>query len=141
MWKQSCSKLYQNVKKEEVWCLWTDVNNWSSWHDDLDYCKMTGPFVVGNYFMLKPKGASAVKIELTEVNEGTSFTDCTTFFGAKMYDTHTLEETPDGLLLTNTVVVTGPLRWLWVKLVAQKVANGGEAHMDMLAHLASTNND
>ncbi|MBY0353560.1 hypothetical protein K2W90_04320 [Candidatus Babeliales bacterium] len=141
MWKQSHSKLYQNLKKEEIWRLWTDVNSWASWHDDLDYCTMTGPFVVGNYFMLKPKGASAVKIELTEVNEGTSFTDCTTFLGAKMYDTHTLEETPNGLLLSNTVVVTGPLYWLWVKLVAQKVASTSDAHMDMLAHLARANND
>jgi len=38
--------------------------------------------------MLKPKGAPAVKIKLTEINEMQNFTDCTKFFGAKMYDTH-----------------------------------------------------
>ncbi|MBA3814279.1 MAG: hypothetical protein H0X26_07300 [Alphaproteobacteria bacterium] len=72
--------------------------------------------------MLKPQGAPAVKIRLTEIEKGRKFTDCTTFFGAKMYDTHEIEETKEGLRLTNTLVVTGPLKWLWVKLVAQNVA-------------------
>jgi hypothetical protein len=40
-----------------------------------------------------------------------------------MYDTHAMEETKDGLKITNTLVVTGPLKWLWIKLVAQNVAD------------------
>lgn len=136
MWQQSVQKLYQNVKKEDVWRIWIDIERWPLWHDDLDSCTMEGPFVVGNFFWLKPKGMKAVKIELTAIKEGFLFTDCTKFLGAKMYDTHTLEETPDGLLLTNTVVVTGPMRWLWIKLVAQKVANTSLAQMDALVALA-----
>ncbi|QQR48939.1 SRPBCC family protein [bacterium] len=136
MWQQTVQKLYQNVKKEDVWRLWIDIAKWPLWHDDLDSCTMEGPFEVGNFFWLKPKGMKAVKIELTDIKEGFSFTDCTKFLGAKMYDTHTLEETPDGLLLTNTVVVTGPMRWLWIKLVAQNVANTSLDHMDALVALA-----
>ena len=81
---------------------------------------MDGVFKLGNYFMLKPKGVSPVKIILTEIDDGHKFTDCTNFFGAKMYDTHALEDTPDGLKLINTLVVTGPLKWLWIKLVADR---------------------
>jgi hypothetical protein len=62
----------------------------------LDYCKLECDFKVGNHFFLKPKGVQPVKIVLTEINEGYSFTDCTSFFGAKMYDTHVMEETVDG---------------------------------------------
>ena len=54
-------------------------------------------FIVGNHFTLKPKGVPAVKITLVEIDEGKKFTDCTRFFGAKMYDTHAMEETADGL--------------------------------------------
>jgi hypothetical protein len=79
---------------------------------------------------------SAVKIMLTEVNHGSSFTDCTTFFGAKMYDTHALEQTPEGLKLINTLIVTGPLRWLWIKLVAQHVANSIPEETENLIALA-----
>lgn len=136
MWIRSHTQVYQGVKKEDIWRLWTDVNNWATWHGDLEYCKMEGAFVVGNHFMLKPKGASAVKITLTEIEEGQKFTDCTTFFGAKMYDTHEVEETKEGLLLTNRLVVTGPLTFLWVNLVAQNVAATVPQDMNALVNRA-----
>ena len=136
MWTQTYSKTFKNINKETIWQIWTDVNNWPKWHGDLDYCQMEGPFVVGNHFMLKPKGVKAVKIELTHIEEGRKFTDCTPFFGAKMYDTHELEETPDGLRLTNTLVVTGPLKFLWIKLVAQNVADSVPQEMGALVELA-----
>lgn len=136
MWTHTFRKTYKNVKKEAVWNLWTDIPNWPKWHGDLEYCKMEGPFEVGNFFFLKPKNMKPVKISLTEINWGQSFTDCTEFFGAKMYDTHTLKETSQGLEMENTLLVTGPLTWLWVKLVAQHVANTGEEEMEMLINLA-----
>jgi len=123
MWTRTYSKTFQGLKREDIWRIWTDINNWPTWHGDLDYCKLEGDFKVGNHFFLKPKGVQPVKIVLTEINEGYSFTDCTSFFGAKMYDTHAMEETVEGLKLTNTLVVTGPLKWLWIKLVAQNVAD------------------
>lgn len=123
MWIRTYTKTVAGVKKEDVWKVWTDVNNWPTWHGDLEYCKLEGPFKVGNFFMLKPKGVGAVKIMITDIQEGYSFTDCTSFFGAKMIDTHALEETSEGLKLTNTLKVTGPLKWLWIKLVAQNVAD------------------
>jgi hypothetical protein len=135
MWTRTHAQVYQGIKKEDIWRIWTDVNNWSKWHGDLEYCKMEDPFAVGNHFMLKPKGAPAVKITLTEIEEGHKFTDCTTFFGAKMYDTHEIEETKEGLRLTNTVLVTGPLKWLWVKLVAQNVAATVPQDMEELVKL------
>ena len=123
MWIRTYSKIFKNVEKEEIWRIWTDVNNWSKWHSDLDYCQMEGSFEVGEHFILKPKRVRPVKIILTEIDDGHSFTDCTNFFGAKMYDTHTLEETSEGLKLTNILVVKGPLKYLWIKLVAQNVAD------------------
>lgn len=140
MWIRRYSKIFQDVNHKIIWALWTDVNNWPTFHDDLDYCKMEGDFKVGNHFMLKPKGVGAVKIVLTEVKEGRTFTDCTSFFGAKMYDTHTLEETPEGLKITNTIVVTGLLGWLWIKLVAQNVASTMPAQMEALVKSAREKN-
>lgn len=136
MWTQTHSKVYPGVSLNAVWRIWVDVNNWAKWHGDLDYCKMDGPFKVGNHFMLKPKGIKPVKIVLTEVEEGRRFTDCTQFFGAKMFDTHEMEETKEGLRLTNTLVVLGPLKWLWIKLVAQNVADTVPLEMDALIELA-----
>ena len=97
MWIREHSKFYLDVSPEAIWKIWVDINNWPSWHGDLDYCKLDGDFKVGNHFMLKPKGAPAVKIMLTEINEMQNFTDCTKFFGAKMYDTHSMEVKDNGV--------------------------------------------
>ena|SRR3989344_7339652 len=140
MWTKTHSNIYQGINKKNIWRIWADVNNWPTWHGDLDYCKMNGDFNVGNHFMLKPKGAPAVKIELVEIDVGNKFTDRTKFFGAKMYDTHAMEETSEGLRLTNTLVVTGPLKFLWIKLVAQHVANTVPQEMDALVKLARGKN-
>ncbi|MES2215552.1 MAG: polyketide cyclase [Pseudomonadota bacterium] len=140
MWTRIYSKTFQDIKSADIWRIWTDVNNWPTWHGDLDYCKLDGEFVVGNYFMLKPKGMSAVKITLTEIIEGHSFTDCTSFFGAKMYDTHSMEETNDGLKLTNKLIVTGPLSWLWIRLVAQNVADSIADETESLVKLVRSTN-
>jgi len=130
------SKTFQGVSKEDIWRIWTDINNWPQWHGDLDECKIEGEFKVGNHFMLKPKGMGAVKIMLTEIVEVQHFTDCTSFPGAKMYDTHSLEETPEGLKLSNKLVVTGLLKWLWIKLVAQHVADSISEETEALVNLA-----
>ncbi|MFZ4115487.1 MAG: SRPBCC family protein [Chthoniobacterales bacterium] len=136
IWKRTFTKTYTRVSKETVWQIVTDINRWPQWHGDLDECRLEGAFTVGNYFMLQPKGRRAVKIVLTDVQEGSSFTDCTTFFGARMQDTHAMEMTPEGLRITNTLVVSGPLKWLWIKLVAQHVADTIEEETEALISLA-----
>jgi hypothetical protein len=136
MWKKTYTQTFKDLNRETIWRIWTDINNWTTWHDDLDYCKIEGDFAVGNHFMLKPEGAPAVKIMLTQINKGYSFTDCTTFFGAKMYDTHSMMETENGLELTNTLIVKGPLKWLWIKLVAKNVADSIPHETENLAKLA-----
>lgn len=136
MWIRTYEKTYIGLNSQRIWDIWTDVNNWPQWHGDLDYCQLEGDFLVGNYFMLKPKGAPAVKIRLTNIVVGQEFTDCTHFFGAKMWDTHKMEETAQGLRLGNKLVVTGPLKWLWIALVARKVADSIPSEMDALGELA-----
>lgn len=138
MWVREYSKVYPNLNKENIWRCWIDIDNWHRWHGDLDYCKLVGDFVVGSHFMLKPKKMREVKIDLVEIVPMQEFTDCTSFFGAKMYDTHKMEETNGGLRLTNKLVVTGPLKLLWIKLVAQNVADTVPSEMEALVNLAKS---
>lgn len=141
MWLKSHSTVYKDVRKEDIWRLWADINNYTKWHDDLDFCKLDGAFVVGNYFMLKPKGAPTFKVEIIELIENKKFTDCTKFWGAKMYDIHELEETKAGLCITSTLKVTGLLSFLWVQLVAKNVANSAPKEMEALVNLARGSHD
>ena len=140
MWIQIHSVVAKDIRVEDIWNAWIDVNSWTEWHSGLEYCKLSDDFAVGNYFLLKPKGAREVKIQLTEVEKNKSFTDCTTFFGAKMFDTHIIEKKKSGsILLTNKIVVEGPLTWLWVKLVAQNVANSTPNDLESLIDFIKSN--
>lgn len=133
MWVKSYSKIYQGVKKEEIWQLWADVNNWPKWDKELEYCKMEAPFVKDSQFILKVVGGPKVKITLSEVIANEKFTDYCKFLGARMYDAHELEETKDGgVRITSTITVTGPLSFIWVNLVAKNVAHSVPKQMDAL---------
>lgn len=121
MWQRSYSKVFQNVKPEDIWQTWTDINNWHAWNPGIEFCKLENPFAVGNSFTLKPIGTSAVEIQIVAVEKERLFTDCTHFPGAKMYGMHEMQETPEGLQLTTTMTITGPLGFLWRKLVGEKI--------------------
>lgn len=136
MWVKKYSKVYPGVKKEDVWRLWSDVNNWPVWDKELEYCKMEGEFAAGTQFTLKPLHGPKVKITLSEVISNKSFTDYTQFPGAIMYDSHELEEMSQGLCIKSCITVTGFLGFLWVKLVAKNVAAGVPKQIEALVALA-----
>lgn len=132
MWKKTYNKTFSGVNRGAVWQVLSDINQWPSWHGDLDSCVLKGPFKVGSHFMLKPKGMSAVKIMITAIEAGKCFSDCTTFFGARMLHTFLLEDTAAGLKISSILEVHGWLSWLWVKLVAQHVADSVSEEIEML---------
>jgi polyketide cyclase/dehydrase/lipid transport protein len=123
MWKKSHSVISKEVTREQMWKLFSNVNNWHTWDQGIEFAKMEGQFVQGNHFLLRPKGGPTVKIELLETVPNKKFTDVTRFPLAKMYDEHVFEETPEGLKISNTIWVKGVLGFLWVKLVAQKIVD------------------
>jgi Polyketide cyclase / dehydrase and lipid transport len=124
MWSKSHTIITNAATKEQMWKLFADVNNWHTWDTGIDYAKMEGPFTAGNHFILKPKGSSSVKIQIIEAEENRKFTDFTAFPLAKMYGEHTFEETKEGLKITTTMTVKGPLGFLWRKIVAQGIVDG-----------------
>lgn len=135
MWQASYEKTYAGITREEVWAAWCDVNNWAAWDADLEFASLTGPFEAGANFVLKPKGGPQVKITLTEVVAGVRFTDIASFPLATMHDFHELEETPEGLTIRSRIWVTGPLSWVWRKLVAEGVAASVPVQVDALVDL------
>jgi len=141
MWDKTFTKIYQNVAKEDIWKLWADVNNWPQWDQDLQYCQLDGDFIAGNSFVLKPKNGPKVEITLTEVEENKKFVNYCSFFGAKMYDAHYLEETQEGVSVTHILSVTGPLAFLWVRLVAKKLFAEIPSQTDNLVELARSRRD
>ena len=140
MWQRSYSKVFKDVKPEAIWNLWTDINNWHKWNPGVDYCKLDQPFAVGSTFTLKPTGGPVVKIDLVEVEAKRKFTDCTSFPGAKMYGMHEITKEKDGVRLTTTMTVTGPLGFLWRMIVANGIVAKTPKQAEQLVALARKNN-
>ena len=123
MWTRSHSITTTEVSKEQMWKLFSDVNNWHTWDKGIEYAQLDGKFEKGNSFILKPKGGPKVKIELEECIPNKLFRDLTKFPLAEMRGEHTYEETAEGLKITTTMTVKGILSFLWVKIVAQDIAD------------------
>ena len=124
MWKKSHTIVTKEVTKEQMWKLFSDVNNWPNWDAGVDYAELIGKFEKGNHFMFQPKGGPKLKLAIVEAIENQKFTDCTMFPLATMYGEHTLEEVANGLKITTTMSINGPLAFLWRKMVAQKIVDG-----------------
>lgn len=124
MWTKTYSKVVDGVSTDQVWKVWSDVNQWHTWQDDIEYAKLDGEFKAGNVFRFKPKGGPNINIELTEVKPKAVFVDLTQFFLAKMYDSHELIERGNQLEIKTTLRLEGPLAFLWKKLVVDDIAKG-----------------
>ncbi len=124
MWTKSHSIVTKEVTKEQMWKLFSDVNNWNTWDHSIEFAELNGKFEKGNHFMFQPKGGPKLKIGIVDAVENHTFTNYTKFPLAKMYGEHTFEETQDGLKITTTMKVQGVLSFLWIKIVAQKIVDG-----------------
>ncbi len=137
MWTRTHSIVTRQVTREQMWKLFADVNNWQTWDEGIEFAKLDGKFEEGNYFVLRPKGGPNVKVELLETVENKKFLDVTKFPLAKMYGEHLFEETSEGLKVTNTITVRGILAFLWVKIVAKKIADALPTDMQHQIKIAS----
>ncbi len=123
MWSKSYSIVTKDVTKEQMWKLISDVNNWHTWDDGIEFAKMEGKFEKGNKILLKPKGGPNVNIDILETIENKRFYDVSNMPLGKIYDDHIYEETKEGLKITGIITVKGLLGFLWVKIVAKKMAD------------------
>ena len=132
MWTKSYSKTVEKLTAAQVWAVWTDVNQWHQWQDDIEYAKLDGEFEKGSVILFKPKGGPKIKLEVTAVEPDSVFVDLTRFPLARMFDSHELIDHGDKLEIKSTIRIEGPLSFLWKKIVAENVANGLEAQTERL---------
>ena len=123
MFTRTHSTTVSDLNAEQLWKVWSDVNQWHRWQDDIEFARLDGPFRPGATFKFKPKGGPTIDIELTRVEPNAAFTDLTRFPLARMLDSHELIERDGALEVRTTITLSGPLAFLWRKLVVDKIVS------------------
>ena len=124
------------VSQDQIWKVISNVNQWSTWDEGVEFAELQGKFESNSSFLLRPKGGPKIKIQLVEVKDKAYFKDMTTFPLAKMYGEHWYEETPQGLKITVTMTITGILSALWYQIVMKDIVANLEKDQKTLIEAA-----
>jgi len=119
MRSRSCSITTHDATKEQIWTLWTDINNWHQLKADIEWAKLNGPFMQGDSFIIKPQGAKETTFVIEKCIPYQEFTDSTRLFDATMFSFHKLEETNEGLNVAVAICISGPLTFMWRKIFGE----------------------
>lgn len=102
----SYSETSNAVTTEQIWKMWTDINNWPSWDKGLEFCAIPQNFcfAIGQSFKLRPIGVPVdFFTTIVDLKEKTFFKDKTeTPFGT-VEVLHSVHETADGVCLTHHI--------------------------------------
>lgn len=135
-WSTEASQVVR-ASRETIWRLWSDVERWSDWDEQVAWSKIDGPFAVGTRGKLKPKSGPASKFELLDVRPGEAFADRTFLPGTFLDFTHRLEEVEGGVRITHTASFSGPLAFLFSRIIGRaKIAAALPRAVTKLAALA-----
>jgi hypothetical protein len=132
------------AQPRDIWRIWTDVSNWPTWDQELEWSFISGPFKVGAKGKLKPKGWLASSFRIISVENEKSHSDITIMPLTEIVFKHWLEPYGDSKTrIYHRVEVNGflaPLLWLTMRrtlkkgmpLAVQKLAVLAEAKKRML---------
>lgn len=135
MWAKKVT-LKTTASRENIWNLWTDVQNWSRWDDELECSELNGKFTEGEKGILKAKKGPKSKFELILVSELNEFTSRSFLPLAKMDFTHRMSEKNGELFITHGIEIKGVLSFLFSKVIGEKLIRELPKAMNKLLNTA-----
>jgi hypothetical protein len=121
---------------EAVWQLW-NTENWTKWDPAIEWVRLDGAFEAGTRGQMKPKGGPKTKFTVTRVEAHRGFTDRSHLPLTKLDFDHELEAMSDGTVkITHTVSFSGPLAFLFSRLIGKNIKAGLPEAVHKLAQLA-----
>ncbi len=137
MWsKKEMVSVKTKATKEQIWDLWSDVENWNKWDSDVEFSNINGKFEVGTFGILKPIKAPKSKFELVKVEKFTEFTTCSSLPLSKMYFTHELYEKNGELYISHGVEIKGILAFLFFKIIGENIMKNLPQTLEKLSKMA-----
>lgn len=90
-----------------VWTVWSNPTEWPG--GVIQATSIDGEFVVGAKIKGKVKGGPATTSTITEIDAPRSWVGVSNFPGLAMTYEHTIEDVDNGTVLTERVIMDGPL--------------------------------
>ena len=116
---------------------WADVATWPQWNADTEWVRLDGAFTQGGTGVLKPKGGPKVKFVIEKLTD-TEFVDVSRLFGARLTFSHLVTPDPDGCAVDVAVTMSGPLAWLWSRILGNGLASSVQPDLEALARAAES---
>lgn len=104
---------------QAIFALWADINNWATYDDGIEWAKTTDPFAVGSHYTIKPKGGPKVKATIEIVETDKHFVDVSHLPGARLAFDHKLSQQAGVTTVDLTMSLSGPLTWLWTRILGK----------------------
>ena len=136
MWKVQKSSVV-SASSACVWSLWQDVTHWNEWDRGLRWSRIDGEFQVGTKGVLKPTSGPASHFTLVTVEQDRRFTDVAKLPFCQLEFDHVIEPHAAGCKITHTVTMSGPLTFLFSRLLGRQLRHDLERAVAELALLAN----
>ncbi|WP_322498903.1 SRPBCC family protein [Lyticum sinuosum] len=140
MWKnceKTSSKIFNNIKHENIWNAWKDVNNWNKWDNNINISEIKDNFQKDAEITLTYNSQKTEKFILSEVDDRKSFTIKKSLIGAEVFKTYSIEEVQDGLKITMILSIKGILGCIWEKFIGENVFSSMQEEVERVVKFCS----
>jgi uncharacterized protein YndB with AHSA1/START domain len=108
MWHSEHSVM-TSASPEMIWRLWSDVERWPEWNDDIERIEIDGPFEVGSRVVMTPDAEEPIELRIAEAVEPELFVDEADFGDVVVRTTHRVEALAgEATRVTYRLEITGP---------------------------------
>ncbi|WP_152625871.1 MULTISPECIES: hypothetical protein [Acidithrix] len=115
---------------------WLDLGSWSDWDLDVEWATLVGPMIQGGVGEMKPKRGPKVSIKIESLELGSSFVNSSRLVGAKLIFGHFLLAREDGGSdIEVAVSLSGPMTWMWRRILAPGIRSNTKASLDRLVEM------
>jgi len=126
-----------DIDRDRLFRALADLKRWPEWDDDILSVDCEGPPRAGSRFTLRLKDGSAAELTVEALERPSLFVDRAKLPLAWMVSRHELLPAEGGRTrLRHVIETSGPLGWLWDRLVARKIAAGLPRQAERMAGYA-----
>ena len=111
-----------HASPEKIFAIYSDVENWKSWDSEVISSSLDGSFKAGSIGSLKPKSGPKSKILIETVIPNISFCVSSKLPLCLMRFGHDLEKKGDYTLVTHSIHFSGPLSFLFKRLIGNQIS-------------------